>query len=263
MTRSIFSIGMLLLSWIFLPAIAQEKPPQTEEKAGIYEKLGQQVPAELTFTDEDNKRVSLKDVVNKPTILTLVYYRCPGICNPMLNELQKTLERIKMEPGKDFLVLTVSFDTTESSQVAAAKKRNYLEGMSRSFPPEAWRFFVGDGDNVKKLKDAVGFYAAYDKVRNEYLHEGVLIILSPEGKITRYIYLTKGFLPVDVQMALTEAKEGRISPTVPTSSQWCESKERERESKQKTLMLTTIGGAVIVVALGLFVTIVIFKGKKS
>ena len=125
-------------------------------EAGLDEKPGGVIPLDLTFQDEEGKNVLLKELVDRPTVLMLVYYDCSHICPQMLGGLAKSLGDLQLVPGKDFRVITVSFDDTEKPVEARTQKRNYIRAINRPFPETAWRFLTGDKDNIKRLSDAVG-----------------------------------------------------------------------------------------------------------
>ena len=195
------------------------------EELGVNEKLGTHVPLELTFLNEDSKSISLKELMNgKPTLLTLNYFECAGICTPQLTEMAKMLGRLHLAENIDYKVVTVDFAENERPALAKAKKKTMLNSMERNYVSDAWRFVIGENNSSGKLADAVGF--KYKKVVNKegkttgYLHGATIIVLSPTGKIVRYL---KGVqqLKSDVEMAINEAKEERVSTTIPKDSPFC------------------------------------------
>ena len=191
---------------------------------GIQEKLGETVDINLTFLDEKGKSVTLKKLMNgKPTILTLNYFRCAGICTPQLNELAKTLGRLDLAENTDYKVVTISFAEDEPFELAAAKRKNMINSISREYVKDAWRFAIGENNNSHTLSDQVGFVfekTVSDLGKVDYIHGAALIILSPEGKITRYLNGVEQ-LPFDVKMALTEASDGTVGPTVAKMVEYC------------------------------------------
>lgn len=220
---------------------------QESDDVGIEEKLGQFVPDSLIFKDEQGTSVNLKSLITKPTILSFVYYRCPGICNPLLSGLVDVLDKVRLEPGKDFNVLTISFDETDTSVTGSEKKKNYMAGFSRNFPENSWRFLTGDKANIAALTSATGF--KFKKQGNDFLHTGVIMFLSPDGKIVRYIYGIT-FLPFDVKMALTEAAEGRIGSTVSRVLLYCFS--YDPDGRKYVFNITRVAGIGILFLLGMF-----------
>ena len=131
----------------------------TKESAeiGLKPKLGEAIPLDSTFNDERGNPVRLGHLIQTPTILALVYYHCPNVCSFLLQNMAEVLNKLPAEPGKDYTVLSVSFDETESPQFALEKKRFYLKMIERPFPEDAWRFLTGDKENIQKLTQAVGF----------------------------------------------------------------------------------------------------------
>ena len=191
---------------------------------GIQEKLGETVDINLTFLDEKGNSVTLKQLMNgKPTILTLNYFRCAGICTPQLNELAKTLGRLDLAENTDYKVVTISFAEDEPFAIAAAKRKNMITSIPRDYVTNAWRFAIGENNNSHVLSDQVGFVfekTVSDLGKVDYIHGAALIILSPDGKITRYLNGVEQ-LPFDVKMALTEASSGTVGPTVAKMVEYC------------------------------------------
>lgn len=224
---------------------------------GIEEKLGQTIPLDEEFYDESGNLVSLKQVINKPTIVTFVYYRCPGICSPLLTEVSRIVEKLDLEPGKDYQILTLSFDPGEKPDVAAAKKENYLSSIVRPVKPDAWRFFTGDSANIRRLTDAAGFY--YKRDGANWIHAGALVFLSPEGKITRYLNGIQ-FLPFDVKMAVLEASSGRVGLTVSRLLRFCYS--YDPEGKKYALDVTRIAMTATLLGVAVFVVVFIVRPRK-
>ncbi len=195
---------------------------------GVNEKLGESVPLDLTFIDENEKSVTLKELMdNKPTLLTLNYFKCAGICSPQLNDMAKMLSRLELAENTDFKVITVDFAEDETPELARAKKKNLFHSMNRPFVKDAWHFVIGENNSSGKLAQSVGF--KYEKTikkdgRVDYIHGATLIVLSPTGKITRYMSGIEQ-LSTDVKMALNEAKQERVTPTIAKNSPYCFSKK--------------------------------------
>ncbi len=192
--------------------IILEKPKELEN-IQVDEHLGAQLPESLVFTDEMGREVALKDYLHqgKPILLTLAYYRCPMLCGLVLNGVANSAKSLDLVAGKDYTILTVSIDPRETSELAAAKKNRYAE----SFPQaqNGWSFLVGKEENTQRLAMAVGFKYYYDKARDEYAHPAVSYLISPDGKITRYLYGID-YKRFDLKLGLMEAAEGKIGNTV-------------------------------------------------
>ena len=253
-------ILILLLATLFFQNTAQAHVEQPKDLSGIGidEKLGQFIPLDLTFSDENGNPVSLKQLIHTPIILAPVFYRCPNVCSFLLFNLTGVINKLPSEPGKEYQVLTVSFDETEKPDLAFEKKKMYLKMIEKPFPEDVWRFLTGDKENIHKLTDAIGFH--FKKQGEDFLHPVTLVILSPDGKITRYMYGTE-FLPFDLKMALLEASEGRVGPTLSKVLRFCFSYDpKGRKYVFNTLKITGIVTLLFALSLILFL---VFKGKKK
>jgi protein SCO1 len=219
MKQSIAIIGSCVLATMAASAARGEQGSAGATlDVGINEKLGDTIPLDLMLVDEQGERVPLRKLIDKPTILTLNYFRCAGLCTPLLNGVAEMLSRIDQKPGKDFQVLTVSFDPRDTAELAGLKKANYVKQLGPDFQADGWRFLTGDPVSTKRLADAVGFRFA--KQDDGYVHAGAIMVLSPTGKITRYLYGVT-YLPFDVKMALVEASQGRTGPTISKLLKFC------------------------------------------
>ena len=233
-------------------------PSELPLDVGVDEKLGQTVPLDLMVVDEEGERVSLKTLLDKPTLLTLNYYRCSGLCTPLLNGVAELLSRTDQIPGKDFQVLTVSFDPSDTAELAGRKKENYLKQLRPDFPPNAWRFLTGDPVSTKRLADSVGFRFA--KRGDDYVHAGAVMVLSPTGRVTRYLYGVT-FLPFDVKMAVAEASQGRTGPTIARFLKFCYS--YDPTGRRYFLDITRVAAAfTVMLAVGFGVAVAVQRKKR-
>src|SRR5262249_17368406 len=148
---------------------------------GIDQKMGAQVPLDIPFNDESGRPVTLRHYTGTPVILALVYYQCPSLCNTILNSVVRSVKGLKMIVGDEFDVVAVSFDPRETPELAAAKKRAY--GLENG-----WHFLTGTEASSRMLADAVGFRYRYDPLTNQYAHASAIMVLTPEGRVTRYFY---------------------------------------------------------------------------
>lgn len=199
----------LALSLLLATAVtAQNRLPDELEGVGIEEKIGQTVDLNLEFIAENGYPVRLAEFFGKgrPVILNLVYYSCPSLCNLILNGQTDALREIPGSPGKDFEIVTVSIDPSETFDLARRKRAAYLESYGR--PAPGWHFLTDHQNNVKKLAEQVGFHYRYDERRREYAHAAAIMILTPEGKVARYLYGVR-FKPLDLRLALAEAAQSR------------------------------------------------------
>jgi protein SCO1/2 len=219
MRKTIFPLYLLLPFVISCALRAQTAITPQDVEIGIVEHLDEYVPPDIMLIGENGDSVRLGDLIDKPTIINLVYYRCPGICSPLMEGLADVMGKVDLELGKDYQVLTISFDPRESIELGIRKKNNYLNLMANPEPArENWKFFVSDSLNIARLTEAVGF--KYKRTGNDFLHSATITVVSPQRKITRYLNGTY-FLPFEITMALTEASEGISAPTVNRILQYC------------------------------------------
>jgi protein SCO1/2 len=200
--------SFLATNLVALPQVAKEEEKTSNHvKVGIEEKLGQNIPMDLKFKDENGDDITLRQMSNgKPLIIDMAYYTCPGICDEVLASLTSTIDEVSETPGQDFNVATVSFDPADNSEIALKKKEQYWGLLRRPFPANDWRFLTGDSANISRLTNSIGFYYMRDMYL-KFTHPTALVIVDKDGKIIRYI---KGstFTPVDLKMAIMEAKAG-------------------------------------------------------
>lgn len=184
----------------------------------IDQKLDVQVPPDLTFRDEDGHTVRLGDYFgHRPIILSLVYYQCPGLCSLSLNSLEESMKEIRtMNAGRDFDVLTVSFDPSEKPDLAAAKKRQYLRLYNRPGAGSGWHFLTGDPEPIRRLTDAVGWRYRWDKDQQQFIHPGGIMILTPRGKVSQYI-VGVDYPPNAVRSSLIAATTNTIGQIDPNN----------------------------------------------
>ncbi len=236
----------LLIAGLFLIGLvqAQQDLVENELEIGIVEHLDDFIPADASIITEKGDTVNLMEMVDKPTVISFVYYRCPGICSPLMDGIAQVIDKTNMEINKDYQVFTISFDPSEGYELAAHKKKNYLNLVKAPNAVEGWQFFTGDSANIKKLTDATGF--KYKRTGKDFLHSASLIVISPNGKITRYLNGTY-FLPFEFKMAVTEASEGISAPTVNKILQYCYS--YDPQGQQYVLNITKVAGSLIMVVL--------------
>jgi len=189
--------------------------PQALQGIDVVERLGEMIPETLTFQDETGKTVKLGDYLHqgKPLILVMAYYRCPMLCNLVLNGVCESAKGLDLSLGKDYNILTVSIDSRETWELAAARKTRYKEAFGKSGVEQGWVFLADPSGNAKVLAEAIGFKYFYDKKRDEYAHPAVIVLLSPEGKITRYIYGIS-YKQFDLKLSLIEASQGKVGTTI-------------------------------------------------
>ena len=199
---------------------ANTRPPRLEN-VGIEQHLDTQVPPDLTFRDETGKTVKLGDYFgHKPLILNLVYYNCTMLCGEALAGLSSAMRLIKFDVGNEFDVITVSFDPRETPEMAAAKKKDYVGRYGRANAAAGWHFLTGEPESINALTKAVGFQYQYDAKTNQYAHATAIMVLTPQGRISRYFYGVD-FPPKDLRMGLVEASQGKIGNAVDAVLLYC------------------------------------------
>jgi len=256
------SVGTCHSAWSKTPTDAQTPSGNPiaikPEEVGIDEKLGQVIPLDLVLRDEDGKSVTLGSLIDRPTILTLNYFRCAGICSPQLNGVADTINRTDAQIGKHFRVLTVSFDERDTPEIAARKRSNYLQEVKRPIAPTDWRFLTGDAITTKKLADAVGF--KFKAVGADFVHPGALMFLSPKGKVTRYMYGVT-YVPADWEMAVQEASRGEVQPTINKWLKFCFS--YDPAGRKYALNVTRVAGTFILGSAMALAIVLIAKGQRT
>lgn len=232
---------------------AQPSLPPAIRDVGWEQKLDSPVPIDLTFRDESGQHVQLRDYFDgKPVILVLAYYRCPMLCNQVLNGLVQSMLDLPFDAGKDFNVVTVSFDPREQPELAAAKKHHYLERYGRPGAEKGWHFLTGEEPNIKQLADAVGFRYRYDAKREQYAHASGIMLLTPEGRVSRYFFDVR-FPPRDLRLGLVEASQNRIGTAADQILLYCFHYDpTEGKYGPAVLNFVRAGGVLTVLAIGIF-----------
>lgn len=181
---------------------------------GIDQHLGEQLPLDLPLRDEQGKTVKLgKFFHDKPVVLMLVYYRCPMLCTQVLNGFLKSSQAVKFTIGKDYEVVTVSFDPRETAELAADKKAAYVRAYRRDGASAGWHFLTGSEESITRLTEAVGFRYRYDAKSDQFAHASGIVIATPKGQLSRYLYGIE-FEPSNLRLALVESGENRIGSAV-------------------------------------------------
>lgn len=199
---------------------ANTRPPRLEN-VGIDQHLDAQVPPGLSFRDESGMAVHLGDYFgSKPLILNLVYYNCTMLCGEALAGLASAMRLVKFDVGNQFDVITVSFDPRETPEMAAAKKLDYVKRYGRPNAAAGWHFLTGDADSINALTKTVGFQYQYDEKSHQYAHATAIMVLTPQGRISRYFYGVD-FPPKDLRLGLVEASENKIGNPVDAVLLYC------------------------------------------
>lgn len=236
-----------------VPARAADVPPALRG-VGFDQKLDAQVPTDLEFRDETGRPVRLGDYFrDRPVILVLAYYRCPMLCNEVLNGLVRAMLDLTLDVGRDFDVLTVSFDAREKPELAAAKKKTYLERYGRPGAEAGWHFLTGEEESIRRLTEAVGFHFTYDERNDQFAHASGILVLTPQGKVSRYFFDIR-YSPRDLRLGLVEASANRIGSPVDQILLYCFHYDPSVGRYGPTIMnLVRLLGLLTVLGIGLLV----------
>ena len=195
--------------------------PAGLENVGIQQRLEQQIPLDLSFRDETGKAVQLGDYIGKkPVILNFVYYSCPMLCPELLIGLESSLKVLKFNVGKEFDVVTVSFDPNDTPQLAAAKKADILKRYNRQGSESGWHFLTGQAQSITALADAAGFHYQFNKKTGQFAHATAIMVLTSEGKISQYYYGVD-FSPKDLRLSLIQASDNKIGTVADAVLLYC------------------------------------------
>jgi protein SCO1 len=226
-------------------------------KMGMEEHPGATVPLDVPFITEKGVSVRLQDMVKGPTILTLLYYKCPDACSTLLNAIASVLRPFADKPETAPNVVCISIDENETPADATKAKTMAFESVQKSYPAERWHFLTGPAQSIKKVAGAVGF--RYVKKGDEFDHPLGIIILSPHGKVVRYIMGTE-YLPMDITMSLMEASTGTVQPTIARVLRACFS--YDPKSHRFVFNILQVSATVIFTLLGIFIVYLIVSGRK-
>jgi protein SCO1 len=229
-----------------------------EVEIGIIEKLGDTIPMNLWFLNEASDTVTLGKLINKPTILFFVYFDCPNLCSPLMDGVADVISKLDLVLGKDYQIITISFNTKDTPEKAVEKKKNFVQKISKE-NQKYWIYLTGIQKNIDLITEAVGY--KYKAQGLDFAHASAIMVLSPSGKITRYLYgLT--FLPFDLKMAIIEAQKGLARPTINKVLEYCFA--YNPGSKTYTIQITRIiGSLTLLIALIVFVSLMLKRRMKK
>lgn len=222
--RTPAACALTALLFCAAPARAQygEPPPRPDpnvrtgilKSISIDQRIGEQLPLDVTFHDETGRNVRLGDFFHgRPVVLALAYYDCPMLCTQVLNGMTGSLKTLSLDAGRDFDVVVVSIDPRDSYQMAAAKKDTYVRSYGRPQSSSGWHFLTGADTSIHPLADALGFHYAYDADLQQYAHGAAIYVITPKGVVSRYL-LGIDFAPRDLRLALVEASNNRLGSVV-------------------------------------------------
>jgi protein SCO1/2 len=241
---------MIFVVAVALCGRAEPQLPTMLEGVGVDEKIGRTIDLDLTFIGENGYPVALRQFFHagRPVILNLVYYKCPMLCNLVLNGQTSSLREIPWTPGDQFEVVTISIDPSEGFDLAQQKKATTLASYGK--PAPGWHFLVDTDSHAKRLAESVGFHYRYDEKIEQYAHAAAILLLTPNGKMARYLYGIR-FSPRDLRLALTEAAEGKGKFSIERLLLFCY--HYDPASRSYTLFATNVmrgGGILTMLILG-------------
>lgn len=242
---------------IALGGLSQE---ERARYARVDEKGGTVIPAGIMFRDETGREVDIRSLMDRPTVIAPVYYSCPGACHLLLSALARILPQVGLTPGKDYRVLAVSFDETDTPELAARRKQDFMAAMDFAYPADAWTFLSGDEQSVSRFMDAIGF--RYKRLGKDFVHPTMLLVTAPGGMISRYLY-GQSFMPFDLTMSLNEADRGKVSLSLKRMVAYCFT--YDPENRRYVFDFMRVAGLVVIfgIAVLLFVLIRGGRGRRS
>jgi len=241
---------------------ANVRPPGLKN-VGIEQHLDEQIPPDLAFRDETGKPVRLGDYFGKrPVILNLVYYQCPMLCGEVLSGLESALRVLKFDVGKEFDVLTVSFDPRETPDMATKKKAEFLKRYGRPGAADGWHFLTGPQESIDGLTKAAGFQYQYDPKTGQFAHATAIAILTPEGKIAQYYYGVE-YAPKDLRLGLIQASQNKIGTLADQVLLYCYHYDPTTGKYGAIIArVLQLSGLATVLALGILMTALIRFGSR-
>ncbi|HLN28685.1 MAG TPA: SCO family protein [Gemmataceae bacterium] len=239
------------------------RPPGLKN-VGIQQNLNQQIPPDLIFTDDLGRKVRLGDYfAQKPLILNFVYYGCPMLCGEELNGLESTLRVLKFDLGKEFEVITISFDPKDTPEMAAKKKDQFLRRYNRPGAERGWHFLVGQPAAIDAVTKAAGFQYQYDEKTGQFAHSTAILVLTPKGKIAQYYYGIE-YPPKDLRLALVEASENRIGNVMDELLLYCYHYDPEKGKYSATVMrVLRLMGVATMLCLGALLFVLIRRNPDN
>ncbi len=239
--------------------------PAALEGVGVDEKLGETIPLDATFTDSDGNKVTIADLMEpgKPVLLNPLYFECPMLCNIVVEGVFKVVEELRWSPGRDYTIISFSINPEEDYTLAAQSKERLMADLDRRGASDGWHFLTGTEDQIQKLTGATGFEYKKDEKTGEYLHAASIMLISPEGVITRYLHGAQ-FPEFDLRNALYEAADGQIGSTMERAILYCFTYDPASESYVPVAMnIMKLGGLATLIFLGIFLGLFWTKERRS
>ena len=263
MTRAGLAAALLAAA---LPAAAQVQQgrPAALRDVGFDQRLGEALPLDVALRDEAGRDVRLGDYFGKrPVVLSFVYYDCPMLCTLTLNGLTAALGVLSFDAGREFEIVTVSFDPRDTPAAAAKKKQTYLARYKRPSAGAGWHFLTGKPEDIARLTRAVGFRYAWDQETKQFAHPAGIVVATPEGKIARYLFGIE-YAPRDLRLALVESASGKIGNPIDDVALYCYTYDPMTGRYGMAIMrLVRLGGVVTVLVLAGFVVSMLRRERAA
>jgi len=253
MNRTLF---FTVIAVMFLTGRAFSQVDQSPE-VGVVEHLGKTIPLDLKFVNDKSEPVTLRQLINKPTILSFVYFDCPGLCSPLLEGVGDVIQKTNLTLGKDYQVITISFNFRDTPQKAKEKKKRFTDRYSKG-NSDGWIFLTTDSATIFNITHSTGFITK--AVGLDFVHPSAIIAVSPTGMITRYLYGIT-FLPIDFKMAIYEANKQQPRPTIQKALLLCFS--YDPQGQRYTMDILKISGILVIFFVLVFVVVYLIKPKKK
>jgi len=256
----------MMWAFVLMATLAQNSatPPKLPGEVSIQQKLDAQVPLDLMFRDESGKIVRLREYFHgKPVLINFMYYRCPMLCSMVMEGISSTLTELKFDVGKEFDVITVSIDPRDMPREAVVKKDKYIKRYGRLGAAGGWHFLTGHESSIRALTNAVGFHYAYDPEHDQFAHGTVLLVATPQGRVSRYLYGFE-YKPRDVRLALVEASANKIGSASDQLLLLCYHYDPATGKYSRSAMnFVRAGGIATVITLASFIIIMIRRERLS
>ena len=240
--------------------------PDALKKIGIEQKLGEMLPPDAILKDESGASVRLGDYFGKrPVIIAFVYYECPMLCNQVLNGLTGSLKGMSLEAGKDFDVVAISFDARENEKpdLAKNKKASYMERYGKPGTESGWHFLTGTQEELDKVTNAAGFSYKWDERSNQFAHAGGIMVTTPEGKLSRYMYGID-YSPKDLKFGIMESSTNKIGSTTEQLLLYCYHYDPSTGKYGLAILrVMRLGGIATILAMGLMGFVFWRRNKKK
>jgi protein SCO1/2 len=245
------------------PGLVSTALPRALREIGFDQNIDQRVPLDTTFRDEAGRTVRLGDFFGtRPVVLVFAYYDCPMLCTLVINGLSSALGVMSLNPGKDFEIVTVSFNPRDTPASATAKKASYLERYRRPGAAEGWHFLTGDQADIVRLTKAAGFRYVWDEETKQFAHPSGVIVLTPDGRLSKYLFGIE-YGPRDLRLAIVEASNGKVGTPVDSLLLYCYHYDPMTGRYGLAIMRAIrMAGAATVFAIGAFIIVMVRRERN-